>query len=92
MTSNLNFTFPVEQLAEAIVEKLSPQLTPYQTLQATDSQFLTRKEVSKILNISLPTLCSYTKKGLLKGYRVGARVLYKKSEVEESAIAIRYTV
>lgn len=90
MTSNLNFTFPVEQLANAIVEKLRPQFPPKAKEQLTDDQFLTRKETSKKLNISLPTLHSYTQKGILIGYKVGVRVLYKKSEVEGSAIAINY--
>ena len=90
MTSNLNFTFPVEQLANAIVDKLRPQFSPKAREQLTDDKFLTRKETSKKLNISLPTLHSYTQKGILKGYKVGVRVLYKQSEVEASAIAINY--
>ena len=47
-------------------------------------------ETAKKLIISLPTLHSYTQKGILKSYKVGVRVLYKKSEVEGSAIAINY--
>lgn len=90
MTSNLSFTFPIEQLANAIVDKLRPQLPSKDEQQLTENEFLTRKEASKKLNISLPTLHSYTKKGILKGYKVGVRVLYKKSEVEGSAIAINY--
>ena len=90
MTSNLNFTFPVEQLASAIVDKLRPQFSTKAKEQLTDDKFLTRKETSKKLNISLPTLHSYTQKGILKGYKVGVRVLYKNSEVEASAIAINY--
>ena len=90
MTSNLNFTFPVEHLANAIVDKLRPQFSPKVKEQLSDDKFLTRKETSKKLNISLPTLHSYTQKGILKGYKVGVRVLYKKSEVEASAIAINY--
>jgi len=90
MTSNLNFTFPVEQLANAIVDKLRPQFSPKVKEQLNDDQFLTRKETSKKLNISLPTLHSYTQRGILKGYKVGVRVLYKNSEVEGSAVAINY--
>jgi excisionase family DNA binding protein len=90
MISNLHFSFPVDQLATAIVEKLKPQLASKVKVQLTDDQFLTRKETSKKLNISLPTLNAYTKKGILQGYKVGVRVLYKKSEIDASVIAINY--
>lgn len=46
--------------------------------------FGTRKEVSKELRISLPTLNELTKNGELKAYRIGGRVLYKWEEVINS--------
>ena len=90
MTQNLSISFPVDQLASALIEKLSPQLAPKVKSHLPDDQYLTRKEISKKLNISLPTLNAYTKKGILQGYRVGVRVLYKKIEVDQSLIAINY--
>ena len=48
------------------------------------STLISRKEVAKLLKISLPTLNEWTKSGLLKSYRIGTRILYKLSEVEES--------
>ena len=45
-------------------------------------EYATRKEVSERLRISLPTLNTLTKEEVLKGYRIGSRVLYKWSEVE----------
>lgn len=45
-------------------------------------QYLTRKEVSERLRISLPTLNTLTKEETLKGYRIRGRVLYKWDEVE----------
>lgn len=53
------------------------------------SEYLSRKEVSKFLKISLPTLLEYTKKGILIGYRIGGRVLYKQDEVKGSLKEIR---
>ena len=46
-----------------------------------EEELLTRNEVSDMLRISLPTLYNYTKLRILKSYRLGSRVLYKKSEV-----------
>ncbi|RWY54368.1 DNA-binding protein [Mucilaginibacter gilvus] len=44
--------------------------------------YLTRGEVSKQLQISLPTLHNYTKEGLIKSYRMGGKVRYKAEEIE----------
>ena len=49
----------------------------------------TRKEVARELHISLPTLNELTKSGILKGYRLQRRVLYKWSEIEDSLREIK---
>lgn len=49
----------------------------------------TRKEVAKVLRISLPTLNSLTyRHGILKGYRLKGRVLYKWNEIDKALEAI----
>ncbi|MCK4665012.1 MAG: helix-turn-helix domain-containing protein [Bacteroidales bacterium] len=54
-----------------------------------DDKMLTRKEVANFLRISLPTLHQYQKDGRLKYYRIGRRVLFKKSEILDSIEVIR---
>ena len=44
-------------------------------------ELLTRKEVAKLLKISLPTLHEWSKTGKLKVYRKSGRVYYKRHEV-----------
>ncbi len=44
----------------------------------------TRKEVAKSLRISLPTLHELTKSGIILGYRLQGRVLYKWAEVDKA--------
>ncbi len=51
-------------------------------------EYLTRKEVAKILKVSLVTLSDWNKKGVLKPYRLGNLIRYKTTEIEESLIAI----
>ena len=46
--------------------------------------FLTRKQVSQILSINLSTVDDYRKKGLIKHYKIGGIIRFKKNEVEES--------
>jgi excisionase family DNA binding protein len=47
----------------------------------TADDLLSREEAAKLLRITLPTLRERTKEGRLRGYRMGARVLYRRSEV-----------
>ena len=52
--------------------------------QTPEIEFITRKEVCEIFDISLPTLCEWTKRGHLIGYKIGTRVRYKRNEVMDS--------
>ncbi len=55
----------------------------------SNPNYLTRLEVAERLNISLPTLNEYTKRGIVPAYRIGARVLYKESDINNSLNQIR---
>lgn len=84
------FQFPIEQIATAVAEKIQHLFTISNIEPTNEEKFLTRKEAAKMLNISLPTLSQYTKKRILVGYRVGVRVLYKKSEIDLALTQIKY--
>jgi excisionase family DNA binding protein len=62
-----------------IVLNFQPQLQP---------EYLTRKEVAKILKVSLVTLTDWNKKGVLKPYRLGNLVRYKRVELDQALISI----
>ncbi len=49
--------------------------------------YLTREETANRLKVTLPTVWSYTKKGILKSYRIGNQVRYIESEVMQAAKA-----
>jgi excisionase family DNA binding protein len=68
------------QIGQMIDAKFS-NLTPNENNQ---SGYLSRKEVAKLLKITLPTLHDWTKLRYLKAYKMGTRVLYKESEVIET--------
>lgn len=48
-------------------------------------RMLSRDEVARMLNISLPTLWAKTKTGEIKATHIGRRVLYSESEVKRLA-------
>jgi excisionase family DNA binding protein len=72
-----------EQLKETFREVVREELANHQSGKS-EIRYLTRKEVSKLLKISLPTLNEYTKKGVIKGSRVGSRILYSETELEQA--------
>lgn len=55
----------------------------FQSQQSSET-YLTREETANLLRLSLPTLSRYTTLGILNGYQIGTRILYKKSEIESS--------
>lgn len=91
MANDLNFTFPVNELAAVLAEKLQPYFTgnkPQDTIPA--EIYRTRKETATQLNVSLVTLNEYTKRNLITGHRFGVRVLYKQSEIEAALTKMQY--
>lgn len=79
-----------DQLKESILSDVRAELKAIaQNFQPKKQpEYLTRKEVAKILKVSLVTLSDWNKKGVLKPYRLGNLIRYKTSEIEESLIAI----
>ena len=93
MIDGLKFTFPVNELAAALVEQLLPHIkNQHQQAPATPTaeKYKTRKETATQLNVSLPTLNEYTKKGLIVGHRFGVRVMYKQTDIEASLTKMNY--
>lgn len=50
--------------------------------------FLTSKEVESLLNISSVTRWKYTKRGIIKSYKIGSRLRYRKDEVLDALQSI----
>lgn len=53
-------------------------------------RYLTRGQVSKLLQISLPTLHNYTKQGIITAHRLGSQVRYKAAEIEKALVERSY--
>jgi excisionase family DNA binding protein len=84
---NLLFTaFTHEELKGMIHYAVREAIAPLEQMKATPAseKLLTRKETADKLKISLPTLNDWSKRGMLKSYMIGGRVLYKDSEIDSS--------
>lgn len=76
---------PKEELANLIREVVQTELASFRPIQEnTTNKFYTRKEVTKMLDISLPTLHEWTKDGIIKAHRIGSRVRYKEEDVQNA--------
>jgi len=50
--------------------------------------YITRFEVSKMLNVSLVTLNKWNKNGKLKAVGIGGRVLYRQEDINNSIVEL----
>ena len=70
----------VQQVVNQIREEFQPK---------TPTQYLTRKQVAKMLDINLTTLNNWTNRGALTSYGIQGRVYYKRDEVERAFIKLK---
>jgi len=54
------------------------------SLYPPPSKWITRNQASELLGVSLVTISDWTKKDILKGYRIGNRVRFKLQEIEDT--------
>ena len=51
-------------------------------LKKKDKKYLTRRETSRLIGVSYPTLQKYNKEGSLKPFKVGGKILYDSEAVD----------
>ncbi|MFC5410666.1 helix-turn-helix domain-containing protein [Larkinella bovis] len=88
-------TLQIEQIdAQTILDRFSSLEGALNEIKAHISPqqpnaFLTRQEVADIFKVTKVTIWDWTKKGLIKSYRIGNKVRYKESEVISAAALIK---
>ena len=84
------FGITPQQLTDNILKDVKTELNKIvQNFQPKKQpEYLTRKEVAKILKVSLVTLTDWNKKGVLKPYRLGNLIRYKREELDQALITI----
>jgi hypothetical protein len=94
MESKISISFPYESKEEfeerqkKIIRDIFEEKLLLLDQNKSTNEYGTRKQVASKLHISLPTLNELTKTGLLKGYRMQGRVLYKWPEVDKALAPI----
>jgi hypothetical protein len=49
-----------------------------------EPEFFTRLDIKRILHISLPTIDRYCRMGILNGSKIGNRILFPRSSIQEA--------
>ena len=79
-----------EQLQNAIIEGVKSQLESLKLYfePKQPRTYLSRVEVSKMLNVSLVTLNKWNKNGKLKAVGIGGRVLYRQEDIDNAIVEL----
>jgi len=85
-------TISVLELKTIIAESVRVELEKINFNQKEKIEIHTREEVSKLLDVSLVTLSTWTKSGKIKAHRIGNRVYYKKLDIEEAMKEIKGSI
>lgn len=75
---------PIADLQGYIAHAIKEQFDAIRRADKAEApdEHLTRKEAARYLRISLVTLNEYTRHGKVKAHRIGARVLYRRSDLD----------
>jgi len=73
----------IDELADAVADKLMFKIENYlkELSKKQNDEILTRQEVADYLRISLVTIHSWNKHGILNPIRMGNRIFYKKQDI-----------
>lgn len=80
--TNVSMDELIAQFREVIKDEVCAAANKQEPVKA-EVDLITIKEVMSILNVSRVTVDSFSRRGLLKAYRLGTRVRYKRHEVYE---------
>ena len=80
----------VNEIALVVIAAVEELLSKQKKENLHEKEWLTRKEVSQLFKVSLVTISEWSKPsvGILKPYRIGSRIRFKKDEVLAALAAI----
>lgn len=64
------------------------QTTSFNKESNSSAKYLTRAQTAERFHITLPTLHAWTMEGKVQAYRIGRRVLYLESEIQQALSSV----
>ena len=83
LVENIDSKFLTEIISAAVKEEFE-KLKKELYIEREKDELLSREQTADLLKISLPTLLDWRKKGIVKPYKLGNRVYYKRAEIMET--------
>ena len=78
-----------DELSEIIRESVRDEMQNIRPSKPkSETKYLTRKETARRLKVSLVTLTDWVNRGRIKAHKIGGRVLFRESDVEEALAQI----
>jgi hypothetical protein len=79
-----------EQLQNKIIEGVKLQLEEFKKhfTPKEPNKYLTRQDVAEMLSVDISTIHNMCKRKILQKYQISGRILFLRSEVEESIIKL----
>jgi len=83
-----------EEFKDIIVDEIKKEIlitlkTLNLSIKKDEDEYLSRKEASEFLKVSLPTISDWSDKGIIKAKRIGNLIRFSKKGLEESMINIK---
>lgn len=75
----------ITAISEQVESRLFERLKIYLT-DVAPKKYLSADEVCSMFGVSKPTIHDWRKRGILKSYKMGARVYYRLDEIEKAMI------
>lgn len=83
-------TIEISEVQKIVFDSVRKALKHLLANQDKEShEMLSRIDTAKKLKVSLPTLNSWTKEGIIAGYRIGHRVYYKLEDITKALVKIK---
>lgn len=86
MSKNITQLYGVtpEQFKAEILEGVSKQFQEFsKNFKPTEPiKWITRKEASELIGVSLVTIHNWSKEGIINPYKIGNRVRFKRTDIE----------
>lgn len=74
-----------QEFQEMLINSLEQVIKPLVSAKESRStELLTRKEAARLFRISLPTLADWTQQGIIHAIRMGRRVFYLVSDIQNA--------
>lgn len=75
---------PLEELKQELMNGIREELTKLEETTTLNEEFIKSDEACKMLKISNVTLTDWRRRGIIKYYKLGSRVFFKRSEILQS--------